>query len=290
MKKRFSKINIEISNLCNLQCSFCPEVIRPSRQMDLALFEKIIKEVGPLTDQVCLHLMGEPLLHPRFEQFIKICETYQVPVFLVSNGVLLKEKNYQTLLNPTIRQVNFSMHSFADNFKDKDPTAYVENIFNWTELAFAQRPDLYINYRLWNLQNPMSQKNENQIMMKMIEQKFQKTFNQRIDIRSYKSVHIINRLYLHYDTEFIWPDVQLPHLGDKGTCYGLKSHFGILADGTVVPCCLDKEGVIPLGNVENSPILDILNSERSLKILNGFKNNKLEERLCQSCNYIERFR
>lgn len=258
--------------------------------MDVELFEKIILQVGPLTEQVCLHLMGEPLLHPRFEAFIKICEKYQVPVFLVTNGVLLKGKKHEILLNPIIRQVNFSLHSFADNFKDKDPTEYIENIFQWTDQAFKQRPELYINYRLWNLQNPMSQKNENQKIMNLIEKKFNKTFSERMDIRSYKSVHITNRLYLHYDTEFIWPDLSLPNLGTTGTCYGLKSHFGILADGTLVPCCLDKEGLIPLGNVTNTPVLNILESERSKKILNGFRNNFLVEPLCQSCNYIERFR
>ena len=100
---------------------------------------------------------------------------------------------------------------------------------------------------------------------------------------------IKNKLYLHFDTEFIWPDLKLPILGQKGTCYGLSSHFGILADGTVVPCCLDKEAAIPLGKIQDTPILEILNSERAKSILKGFQNNKLVENLCQRCQYIERF-
>jgi radical SAM protein with 4Fe4S-binding SPASM domain len=101
--------------------------------------------------------------------------------------------------------------------------------------------------------------------------------------------NIKDRLYLHFDTEFIWPSLDLPALGTSGRCYGLSSHFGILVDGTVVPCCLDKEASIPLGNALDTPIVDILASRRAQDILKGFKQNKLIEKLCQRCQYIDRF-
>ena len=60
-KKRFSKVNIEISNICNLQCSFCPEVLRAKKQWISIYLNVSFNRSHPLTDQVCLHLMGEPL-------------------------------------------------------------------------------------------------------------------------------------------------------------------------------------------------------------------------------------
>lgn len=257
--------------------------------MDISLFEKIIQQVAPLTDLVCFHLMGDPLVHPKLSQLIAICEKYQTKIFFVTNGVLLKESNQDLLLSPAFYQVNFSLHSFFDNFKGKDPTAYLDKIFNWTEKAFIEQPNLYINYRLWNLQDVRGGETENVEMLKRIEEKFNFKLNTTVDVRQQKSVHIKNRLYLHFDTEFIWPSTELPVLGTRGTCYGLSSHFGILADGTVVPCCLDKEAAIPLGNVNETSIEDILKSEKSLTMLNGFKQNKLVENLCQRCQYIERF-
>ncbi len=290
--KRFNKINIEISNICNLQCSFCPAVIRSPKLMSLELFQKIINQVAPLTEQVCFHLMGDPLVHPELEKMVLYCNEKKVPVFFVTNGVLLKqnfEKKLSFLLNPTFRQINFSLHSFADNFGDKDPTDYLEKIFRFTEIALEQRPELYLNYRLWNLQEARSSTSGNKIILQKIEEHFGFKAIQQIDVRKNKSHKIKNRLYLHYDTEFIWPSLDLPFLGQKGTCYGLNSHFGILVDGTVVPCCLDKEGAIPLGKIDDQPLQEILDSPKARAISDGFKKNKLVESLCQRCQYIERF-
>jgi radical SAM protein with 4Fe4S-binding SPASM domain len=289
MLKKFHKVNIEISNICNLQCSFCPEVIRSKKLMDLEMFKNIIQQVAPLTDQVCFHLMGDPLVHPKLDEMVQICSDYQVPIFFVTNGVLLKEKTAELLLHPIFRQVNFSIHSFHDNFPNKDATGYLEKIFNFTDKAFLQRPDLYINYRLWNLNDVLGSTTSNFEMLDKISRYFGVSLSHEINVKKQKSVLIKNRLYLHFDTEFTWPSLDIPTLGTKGTCYGLKSHFGILVDGTVVPCCLDKEAAISLGNVQEQPIHQILSSQRAMDILNGFKNHKLVEELCQKCQYIERF-
>ena len=287
--KRFQKINIEISNICNLQCSFCPEVIREHAMMPLDLFNHIIKQVAPLTEQVCFHLMGDPLVHPHLQEFAAICADNLVPIFLVTNGVLLREKQAELLLHPAFRQVCFSLHSFADNFPDRDPSTYLDRIFDFSERAFKQRPDLYINFRLWNLTRPVGTASQNQDLLKRIETRFGVQIEGAVDVRVSKSRKLKNRLYLHFDTEFVWPSLELPILGIRGRCYGLSSHFGILVDGTVVPCCLDKEASIPLGNVKEQSITDILADPRSQAILKGFKQGRLIEDLCQRCQYIQRF-
>lgn len=289
-KAQFAKIHIEISNVCNLQCSFCPVVERKKGIMSVEDFETILAQVGPMAQQICLHLMGEPLLHPHIGRLVDICEAKGVRLFLVSNGVLLKEKSAETLLRPAFRQLNFSLHSFKDNFGDIDPTLYLKKIFALTERAFLERPDLYINYRLWNLADPCGSSAGNMRMLKAIEEQFGVAIEGAIDVRSKKSFRIKNRLYLNWDTEFVWPSMDLPEQGNRGRCYGLSSHFGILVDGTVVPCCLDKEGVINLGNIKDQPIETILASPRAQTMLKGFKNGKLVEELCQRCSYIDRFR
>lgn len=289
VKKRFSKINIEISNVCNLQCSFCPEVVREKKLMTPEVFRKIIGEVAPLTDLVCLHLMGDPLVHPKLSKFIDICEEAKVRIFLVTNGVLLQNEKAEQLLRSPLQQVNFSLHSFFDNFPSKDPAPYLERIFSFTERALSERPDLYLNYRLWNLNDPQGTATDNHEMLRRVCERFGVTAPSEIDVRRKKSVHLKNRLYLHFDTEFIWPGLDLEVLGTRGRCYGLSSHFGILADGTVVPCCLDKEAAIPLGNATETSIDEILKSPRALQMVKGFRENKLIESLCQRCQYIERF-
>lgn len=298
MKKRFHKIHIEITNVCNLQCSFCPPVVRDNKMMSLDMFRDVVKQVAPLAELVCLHLMGDPLVHPHFDEIVEICDEYDANIFLVTNGVLmrddLRENMYDTLLHKRFYQVNFSLHSFFDNFPDKDPTNYLNRVFEYTDRALAERPDLYVNYRLWNLNEPLSNhgsssKKSNAHMLERICQKYEFELPAKLDVRQRKGVNIRDRLYLHFDTEFVWPSVDLPVLGQVGSCYGLSSHFGILADGTVVPCCLDKEAAIPLGNIKDNTVLEIIGARRAQDIRKGFKEKKLIEDLCQRCQYIDRF-
>lgn len=298
MKKRFHKVHIEITNVCNLQCSFCPPVVRDKKMMDLDLFRQVIEQVAPLTELVCLHLMGDPLVHPHFADIIDICDEHNANIFLVTNGVLMRddkrENLFDTLLHPRFYQINFSLHSFFDNFPDKDPDNYLKRVFAFTERALVERSELYLNYRLWNLNDPLSShhtnsKRSNAYMLEQICEYFDVDIPSKIDVRKRKSIHIRDRLYLHFDTEFIWPSLDLPVLGGSGTCYGLSSHFGVLADGTIVPCCLDKEAAIPLGNVHEQKIVDVLGSRRAQDMIKGFKQKQLKEELCKRCQYIERF-
>lgn len=290
MSFSFSKVYIEISNICNLQCSFCPEVIRENKIMSIELFQNILNQVSSLTKQICLHLMGEPLSHPKFSEMILICEEKNIKINLVTNGTLLREENRVILLSSAFEQINFSLHSFLDNFPNANPDQYLDKIFNFTELAFIERPDLYINFRLWNLDDVHGSKTNNLEMLDRICKRYNIATPRSIDVRKKKSIKIKNRLYFHFDTEFIWPSLDLPVLGTKGRCHGLSSHFGIHADGTVVPCCLDKEAGIPLGNIAKQSVLEILNSMRAKTIVKGFQENRLVESLCQHCQYIERFK
>lgn len=289
VKKRFNKVHIEISNICNLQCSFCPAVVRDNKMMDLNMFRSIVEQVAPLTDLVCFHLMGDPLVHPQLAEMIGICDEYEANIFLVTNGVLLRPEKYALLLHKRFHQINFSLHSFFDNFPDKDPSNYLERIFAFTEQAMVERPELYLNFRLWNLNDPFGSQTPNTQMLQRICERFEFDVPTELDVRKRKSINLKARLYLHFDTEFTWPSLDLPELGTAGKCYGLSSHFGILVDGTVVPCCLDKEAAIPLGHVNDTPILDILGSRRAQDIVKGFKQKQLVEKLCQRCQYIERF-
>ena len=288
MRKRFKKVYIEISNVCNLQCTFCPPVVRDKKFMEPELFRKVVRAVAPLTEEVCFHLMGEPLLHPDFDAYVNFCETSGVRVNLTTNGMLLNPERVKALLNPALKQINFSLQSFESNFPEEDNAAYLQKIFDFTERAIQERPDLYINYRLWNHGAPGSQAS-NDLIVEKIKQGLHIDFNPFSDVRWKKSVKIKNLVYLHFDSRFEWPHPSQPLRSTQGFCHGLSSHIGILADGTVVPCCLDKEGVIRLGNCSSQKIEDILQTPRATSIHEGFQKGILVEDLCQKCTFISRF-
>ncbi len=285
----FKKVYIEISNICNLQCSFCPEVKRDKKIMSPELFGKILKQVAPLTEQVCLHLMGEPLAHPEFQEIFAICEEEKTPINLTTNGILLKKHQDFLLSQKCLRQINFSLHSFRDNFPDKSMAEYLNDVFVFSKLMTEQRPEVYINYRLWNQATTNELNTTNQEILQTLHQFFETEINTGLVLDWKKSKKIMGRIYLHFDTEFEWPSLQNKFRSERGFCHALSTHIGIHADGTVVPCCLDKEAGVNLGSCSEKSLSEILSSKRVLSMKEGFKNHKLLENLCQRCTFIERF-
>lgn len=284
---KFKRVYIEISNICNIQCSFCPVVERDNRMMSIEEFKNALSQVKPFTDEICLHLMGEPLAHPKIKEILKICDESQIKVMITTNGILLKR--YQdTLLNSScIRQINFSLQSYKDNFPEKDLHSYFSPILDFSIGVNESRPDMYINFRLWNYD---VDKGENEEIFLACEKFYQTKIKREVDVGNFKSKKIWNRIYLHFDSRFEWPDMNLPNLGTHGKCHGMIDHMAIQANGDVVPCCLDKESVINLGNIFKSSFKDILNSKRATLMREGFQESKLVEELCQKCSFVRRFK
>ena len=283
----FKRVYLEISNICNVQCSFCPVVEKDKKIMDVTEFENILKQVAPLTEIVCLHLMGEPLAHPQFLKILEICERFKAQIDLTTNGLLIKKYKENIINSGCVRQINFSLQAFKDNFPEKDISQYLQPIFEFVTLAHEIRPALYTNFRLWNQESEAA---DNEDIFLKIENYFKIEINRNIELGAIKSKNIWNRLYLHFDSRFEWPSFNLPHQGTQGRCHGTVNHIGIHADGSVVPCCLDKDANINLGNAKEQSLLEIITNERFTNMKNGFLNGVLVEDFCQHCSFINRFK
>jgi radical SAM protein with 4Fe4S-binding SPASM domain len=286
----FRRVYVEISNICNLQCSFCPEVERDKQVMTPAFFRQVLAQVAPMTDEVCLHLMGEPLGHPQLGEIVGICAELGTPVNLTTNGLLLHGERRDLMLHPIIRQLNVSVHSFEANFSGRDVTPYMDKLFKFTRVAMTERPDLYINYRLWDLVDDGTMTAENAKIRAVIEAEFGVDMHAMgVDPRRKKGYVLAGRVYVNFDSRFEWPTLAAPKRAERGTCHGLSSHIGIHADGTVVPCCLDKEAKLKLGDLKHESLADVLSGQRATAMRDGFAANRLVEDLCQKCTFIERF-
>lgn len=280
MKKRFKKIYVEITNVCNLSCGFCPKTTRVKEFMSLELFTRVIEESKDLCDEITMHVMGEPLLHKEFKRFVELCEEKEIRINLTTNATLI-DKHFDTLLNKTIRRVNFSFQDFKSNNLNENEV--LKNIFKFTKLANGKREDMIIIYRLWNLDNENN--NDNEKIIKKIEEEFDcNILNQDFKI----SEKVVGQTYIHYDYEFVWPSESKENRVN-GYCHGLSTHIAILVDGSVIPCCLDNEGKINLGNIKENSLSEILESKKAKDMYTGFKGRKLVDELCKQCSYIKRF-
>ena len=276
--KRFRKVYLEISNVCNLRCSFCPGTKRTARAMQPAEFRRLMPKLQPYTDFLYFHLMGEPLCHPHLEEYLRVAESFGFRVILTTNGTLLQKQQDVLLGAPALHKINISLHAFEANDTDIDFNAYLQSCFQFGKLAEGK---VLITYRLWN-----------QGGLDGLNPAITETMRRYFDgewIRERRGIRIGNRIYLEFGDKFDWPDLTAADQGDRVFCYGLRDQIGILCDGTVVPCCLDHEGDIALGNLFSQELDEILMSRRAQEIYNGFSDRTAIEELCRKCGYARRF-
>lgn len=278
MKKAFRKIYIEITNNCNLNCSFCSKVEKKKKIMSIQEFEHILKEIENKTDYIYLHVKGEPLLHPQIIEFLRLAEKYHLKVNLTTNGTLFPKLVDDLKDCKALHKINFSLHS------ENNIPAYLTNIF---ESVKKLSPDVVVIYRLWTLKNGYLDKKSTEIVEKITE--FYNLPPKTVDkLKTDNNVKINSTIYVDKDNEFIWPSLK----GELSTgfCYALKTHLAILVDGTVVPCCLDSNGIINLGNIYKQSLDEIIVSNRYQNLKKSFQDNKPCEELCQKCNFKLKFK
>lgn len=276
---RFAKVYIEISNLCNLSCRFCPGTKRPKGRMDLERFSSILEKLKGYTEFVYFHLMGEPLLHPNLPQFLDVAGQMGFKVILTTNGTLLEGRKELLLSSPAVHKVNISLHAFEANDLSVPFEAYVDGCLNYGKAAEGKKLTVF---RLWN---SGGEDKQNGLLLQKLEEVFPKPWKD-----SRKGTQLAPKVYLEPGEKFDWPDLSAPEEEGPYFCYGLRDQIGILWDGTVVPCCLDHEGDIPLGNILTQTMEEILESDRAKAIYDGFSKKEAAEPLCRRCGYARRFK
>lgn len=275
---RFSKVYVEISNLCNLSCAFCPGTKRQKRAMTEAEFAALLPKLRPYTDFLYFHLMGEPLCHPKLGAFLELAHKQGFKVILTTNGTLLQERQGLLLGSPGLHKVNISLHAFEANDLS---VSFEEHLRRCFEFGKAAEGKVLVSYRLWN--NGGADRLNTQIQ-EALAAYFPGNW-----VQERRGIRIGNRVYLEHGDKFDWPDMTACDGGENIFCYGLRDQLGILCDGTVVPCCLDHEGDIPLGNLFTQELSEILDSPRAKAIYEGFSTRKAAEPLCRRCGYARRF-
>ena len=288
--KPFKKAYLEITNVCNLNCSFCPKTTRAPHFVTVEEFSHLIDQVSPLTDYVYFHLMGEPLLHPHVKDFLSICADRGLKVSLTTNGTLIKKRQETLLASPALYRVSISLHSFEANSTGQTLEEYLADILNFCREA-SDRTKVICVLRLWN-KDSATLKAENQRnvdIFEKVKEFFQLDFDPAEALGHKSSVALYDRVFLETAEKFAWPDLSRTDPVDSVFCHGLRDQFGVLCDGTVVPCCLDSEGSIPLGNVYQQSIQDIIASPRAKALYDGFSRRCPTEELCKRCGYAQRF-
>lgn len=281
---RFEKIYIELSDICGLNCGFCPSVKSVRGAMSVEKFSIIAKKVAGVGRIYTFHLLGDPLVLPNLKDFIKLANAHKMPLELTTSGFYMSEKNAQLLLeSENIRQINLSLMAFLAQ-KKLNLNEYFAPILRFLRLHLAQNLQSFVNLRLWNLGANFTPPFENNAIYSLLEREF----NTKIQKNAPKN-RLENRIVLHQSELFCWAGAgernapKVPCV--KGSCHALRKQIGILSDGTVVPCCMDTSGVIGLGNLFTQELSEILASKRAVAMKKGFERGEFTEKLCQQCEF-----
>lgn len=272
--KRFRKVYLEISNRCNLNCSFCPGTKRAPGGLDRERFAFLLNRLKPWTDFLYFHLMGEPLCHPDLDEFLQLAGERGFRVILTTNGTLLPGRQEMLLEAPGLHKVNISLHAFEANDLDMPFSEYLDGCFAFGSAAQGKK---LVVYRLWN---EGGENRRNEEILQAMEKVFPKPW-----VEERKGVRLGDRVYLEFARRFDWPDVDAQDRGERVFCYGLRDQIGVLWDGTVVPCCLDHDGDIPLGNLFEQDLGEILDSPKAQAICHGFEQGYAAQELCRRCGF-----
>ena len=275
---RFRKVYLEISNICNLNCRFCPGTKRAKKALTEEELAVLLPKIRPYTDYLYFHLMGEPLLHPKLERFLKMAGEYGFKVILTTNGTLLKKQQEMLLRSPALHKINISLHAFEANDLAVPFETYLSDCFAFGNASAGKK---LVVYRLWNQGGEDTQNRE---ILDAMHRYFPEDW-----VQERHGIRIADRTYLEYGDKFDWPDLTAAEGDSRWICYGLRDQLGVLCVGTVVPCCLDHDGDLALGNLLTQDMEEILNSPRAKAIYEGFSNREATEELCRKCGYARRF-
>ena len=286
---KFYRIYIELTNVCGLNCTFCPTKELATQQMDLVFFESIIVQAKEYTKEIACHVMGDPLTQSNLYEYLDIIHQYGLKAILTTSGYFFKKHSYNTLFHPCVKQINISLNSFNKNDTAMTLEQYIEPILDVCHAKLSQKKEIFINLRVWNLDKIMSERVFNDTLFKKLSSDFNVPLSlDEIYATRPKTIRLENKIRLHFDNYFEWPSLSNQNYG-HGTCQGLQSHIAILASGKVVPCCLDCDGIIALGDLHHNSLKTILSTQRVNSMLEGFKKGEAVEILCQKCSYKERF-
>ena len=267
----FKSIYIEITNSCNLNCSFCLKNTRTPRMLTRDQFNHILDQVYPHTDHVYLHVQGEPFMHPELINFLDDCHYRHLKVHLVTNGTLLSKVSPDLYKHPALVQLSISLHS-AQMIKDDSNYIVLKELIRTIEMNH-----LSLFLRLWTFKD----QSINELLYDLID-------NDSISL-SGKRIRVKKNLFIDLDQEFFWPNLSNPFISETGTCHSGTLMLAILSNGEISPCCLDSDGTLSIGNIFNENLDDCLKKPRFINIVNGFRQRKCVEDLCQKCSYRIRF-
>ena len=297
MNKPITYAYLETTNYCNLQCSFCnrEEVIGALQHMPIEKFRKLLENIKhhPI-EEAKLMGMGEPFLHPQFDQICKIFKEYFPNAFLVvaSNcqypirpGSKMRSKFENSM--KYIDLLYFSIDGYKESYeRDRSPAKWDKLIKFLDEFQHIDRKTCKVtcNYVI----NPNNVKDIEIIQEEIVDKYNLEELRLNIaqewsEDKTLPGGYTIDQVNYLKDN---WKkDIKGKSEWDFPDCFWVKEGLYTTVEGHVKMCCLNT-GAEPFGNLFKNSIEEIRATESFQNVKNGCSTNKPTSH-CKNCSYKE---
>lgn len=293
-------MQFELTNYCNLRCPVCPTgantVERRPAAMDVGLFERVMEEVGPYLLTASLWAWGEPLLHPRLEEILRVARRYPVALLLSTNGQVLDDERIQAaLLRHSPAHLIVAIDGLTDDTNSrfragarlKPALEGVRRLADQKRRSGRSLPLLHMRYIVMK---------HNQHELPRVEAFAREN---GFDLLSLRTLSVI-------DTEL--PDAVHGAFVPDAARWRAYAYDGgervrrsgficqepfwfptLLADGTVVACEQDYNAQQSIGKVsESASFVDVWRSENAAEVRRIIRDRAKELSFCRNCPYSGR--
>lgn len=267
------RVYLEITNSCNLNCPFCTN----NKGNNFLSYEQVanyLEQIKPYSNYVYLHMLGEPLLHPNFNEILNKLDKLNLNLQLVTNGTLLY-KFPDILEHSCLRKLSISIHSVNNIDINDDYFKTIDQLINKNKHS-------NIELRFYDYDN-LSDK------LKHYLDSLKEKYNFEITPKK-NSYKLKENTYVYFEELFRWPNINDEIINDTGTCHGAIDMIGINSSSEVTICCLDPYAYNTIGNLKKQTLKDILDSEKYKQYISDFKSHQIKSELCKRCSYRLRFR
>jgi len=260
--------------------------------------------------------MGEPLLHPNFFEILDHAASIKLPVGLTTNGGLLKPATAEKLASRDLYQIDISLQapdeeSFAATRGTRtDFSKYRHNLLDLLAACHARPVQPIFKIRIMTTRFAKKMREQlgipnfmpdsgalRQTILEWTELIYERlglnlnrgeftTKIRKIGVYGWNVIEILPKIFIETYVLTDWGNAFAEKNiieADRGYCFGMRDHFAILYSGDVVLCCVDFDGRTSLGNLKESSLLEILESEDLRNIVEGFQRGKLIHPHCRKC-------
>ncbi len=283
-----SFLSLEPTSICNLRCPECPSgngsLTRKKGFLSVSLAREVIEQQAQHLSYLQLYLQGEPFLHPELPEIIEIANQSNLYTSISTNAQHLSTDNIKQLLDAGLHKIIISMDGFTQDTYGKYRVGgdvnkvkkVLEDLAKFKKQRKSRLPFI-------ELQCLVFKHNEHEIEA-LKDYAKQQSVN-KFTLKRAQIYHAQRKTsWLPVNTKFSRYNEQGNAKTKSQACSRLWTTLVITWEGTVIPCCFDKDAHYAVSNLSNTPIIEAWKNQSFNQLRLRVLHNRQDIPMCANCD------